>query len=153
MHCIHCGSKIPWQRLQIRPDTKTCVNCTTEERVSGVPVINHKTGNEIQIVKDPEVAEEFLRKSARTGYGTLRGVSSGNTNATKRKVKGLVGTTATIPGKDSFERIGRIALREFELFGMVHCRKYISNSINNRSITKQQGEKILYAINLLHTKG
>jgi hypothetical protein len=39
-------------------------------------VVNHKTGNEIQIVKDPEVAADFLAKSARVGFGTLRGMTS-----------------------------------------------------------------------------
>jgi len=52
------------------------VACSTEERWSGVPVVNHKTGNEIQIVKDPEVAADFLAKSARVGFGTLRGMTS-----------------------------------------------------------------------------
>jgi hypothetical protein len=55
---------------------RVCLGCSKEPRWSGVPIINHKTGNEIQIVKDPEVAAEFMAKSARTGFGTLKGMSS-----------------------------------------------------------------------------
>ena len=56
---------------------RVCTSCSTESRWSGVPVINHKTGNEVQIIKDPEVAAEFLAKSARVGFGALRGMTRG----------------------------------------------------------------------------
>jgi len=73
MNCKICNKEINLKRFNF--GYKTCVDCSTESKFSGVPVINHKTGNEIQIVKDPEVAAEFMAKSARTGYGTLRGMS------------------------------------------------------------------------------
>jgi len=152
MNCKHCGNLIPFKRLEIIPGCRTCVNCTTEEKFSGVPVINHKTGNEVQVVKDPEVAKEFLKKASRTGYGTLRGVSSGNTSGPKRKVKGLVGTTAAVPGRENFDRIGKIAMQEFESFGIVRCTKLVQTAVSNRNITQLQGEKILQLIDLLNSK-
>jgi hypothetical protein len=72
--CKSCGKDLHPQRAQL--GFSVCTSCSTEERWSGVPVVNHKTGNEIQIVKDPEVAADFLAKSARIGFGTLRGMSS-----------------------------------------------------------------------------
>ncbi len=72
--CKSCGQPLHPQRVSL--GYQVCVNCSTEARWSGVPVVNHKTGNEIQIVKDPEVAADFLAKSARVGFGTLRGMSS-----------------------------------------------------------------------------
>lgn len=72
-HCKTCLTEIPEKRWDL--GYRVCTTCSTEARWSGVPVINHKTGNEVQIVKDPEVAAEFLAKSARVGFGTLRGMT------------------------------------------------------------------------------
>lgn len=74
MNCKTCQTSIPTPRYNL--GYRTCVNCSSEHKWSSIPVINHKTGNEIQIIKDPEVAAEFLAKSARQGFGTLRGMST-----------------------------------------------------------------------------
>jgi hypothetical protein len=71
-NCKTCGNSFPERRSEL--GYKTCVNCSTEAKWSGVQVVHHKTGNEIQIVKDPEVAAEFIEKSRRTGFGTMKGV-------------------------------------------------------------------------------
>ncbi len=42
------GVKIPQVRLDL--GYKTCVECSTVEKYSYVPIITHKTGNTIQIV-------------------------------------------------------------------------------------------------------
>jgi len=85
-----CGNKIP--ELRIKKGYKTCINCSTESKWSGVQVVHHKTGNETQIIKDPEVAADFIAKSARSGYGTLKGVTGSQKksitiNTTTRKVE------------------------------------------------------------------
>lgn len=88
MRCKSCLTQVHAGRWQL--GYRTCLECSVEPKWSGVPVINHKTGNEIQIVKDPEVAAEFLAKSARVGFGTLRGVSSSyraRTNSTAVQAK------------------------------------------------------------------
>ena len=74
-----CGNNIP--ELRVKKGYKNCVNCSTESRWSGVQVVHHKTGNETQIIKDPEVAADFLAKSARSGYGTLKGVTGSQRKA------------------------------------------------------------------------
>jgi len=43
-----CTNKIPDGRLRL--GYKTCVNCSTTELYSYIPIIEHKTGNTIQIV-------------------------------------------------------------------------------------------------------
>ena len=78
MNC-KCGNKIP--DLRVKKGYKTCVNCSTESKWSGVQVVHHKTGNETQIIKDPEVAADFIAKSARSGYGTLKGVTGSQKKA------------------------------------------------------------------------
>ena len=47
MYC-RCGTDIP--RLRLDMGYKTCVNCSTTQTYSYVPIIEHKTGNTIQIV-------------------------------------------------------------------------------------------------------
>lgn len=78
MNC-KCGNKIP--ELRVKKGYKTCVTCSTESKWSGVQVVHHKTGNETQIIKDPEVAADFIAKSARSGYGTLKGVTGSQKKA------------------------------------------------------------------------
>jgi hypothetical protein len=82
-----CGCNIP--ELRVKKGYKTCVSCSTESKWSGVQIVHHKTGNETQIIKDPEVAADFIAKSARSGYGTLKGVTGSqrkqkNTTSSKK---------------------------------------------------------------------
>ena len=49
MYCKYKpGVKIPQLRLDL--GYKTCVDCSTTQTYSYVPIIEHKTGNTIQIV-------------------------------------------------------------------------------------------------------
>jgi hypothetical protein len=70
--CKKCGNDMPTKRAQL--GYENCVQCSSEPKWSGVPIIHHKTGNEIQIVKDPRDAAEFMAKSAR-GFGAAHGVA------------------------------------------------------------------------------
>lgn len=72
-YCKSCGDVLHEKRAQMGYDT--CVNCSTEGKWSGVPVINHKTGNEIQVVKDAEVAAEFMALSNRKGFTAFQGLN------------------------------------------------------------------------------
>jgi hypothetical protein len=56
---------------------KHCVNCSTVERVGGIPITNHKTGNTIQIVS-MELANKVNRLAQRQGYGVCKGMKSSN---------------------------------------------------------------------------
>jgi hypothetical protein len=139
MYC-KCSSRIPEIRLSL--GYKTCVQCSTEARWSGVPVINHKTGNEIQIVKDPEVAAEFLAKSARIGFGTLRGMST-----SYRKPTNIISKIKEIPNKpapstivsrkilpNEFENVGTEVMNILETIGSEAAYNHIQVSLQNRRI-------------------
>jgi hypothetical protein len=80
MKSCKCGNAIPLPRLNL--GYTVCVDCSTEVAWSAIHVVHHKTGNEIQVVKDPEVAAEFHAKSQRTGFGALKGI----TGSYKRRV-------------------------------------------------------------------
>lgn len=71
-NCIRCGDNMPLLRLT-KYGYKNCINCSTVQRVGGVPITNHKTGNTIQVV-DKSVADNIIRLSARKGYGVCSGM-------------------------------------------------------------------------------
>jgi hypothetical protein len=72
INCTKCGGKMPELRY-VKYGYRNCVNCSSVERVGGVPITNHKTGNTIQIVPK-EVAENIIRLSQRQGYGVCKGM-------------------------------------------------------------------------------
>ena len=53
-----CNNIIPDGRVNL--GYKTCVNCSTTERYGCAPLINHKTGNSIQIMSQSDAAK-YLR--------------------------------------------------------------------------------------------
>jgi len=68
MKCIKCDNIIPQGRLKL--GYKICVNCSTVERYGCAPVINHKTGNSIQIMSMSD-SIKISKLTRRSGYGTM----------------------------------------------------------------------------------
>jgi len=56
----------------LRLGFKVCVNCSTVERYGCAPLINHKTGNTIQIMSQSDAAR-IAKLTRRRGYGTMLG--------------------------------------------------------------------------------
>ncbi len=74
MKCIKCSEEINPLRIKALPNTKTCVNCSTTDRVGGHTVISGKnTYSEIQIV-DQETAQTLAKMQSRKGFGVATGV-------------------------------------------------------------------------------
>jgi hypothetical protein len=63
-----CKNIIPSVRVQL--GYKTCVNCSTTEKYGCAPLINHKTGNSIQIMSGSDAAR-IAKLTRRKGYGTM----------------------------------------------------------------------------------
>ncbi len=70
MKCNKCNSTIPQGRVNL--GYKVCVNCSTTEQYGCAPLINHKTGNSIQIMSSSDAAQ-IARLTRRRGYGTMLG--------------------------------------------------------------------------------
>ena len=70
--CIKCGDDMPLLRV-VKYGYKSCVNCSSVQKVGGVAIANHKTGNEIQIMPK-EDADRLYRLSQRSGYGVCNGM-------------------------------------------------------------------------------
>jgi hypothetical protein len=63
-----CKNIIPKQRVNL--GYRVCVNCSTTERYGCAPLINHKTGNSIQIMSSRDAAK-IAKLTRRKGYGTM----------------------------------------------------------------------------------
>jgi hypothetical protein len=149
-----CTNSIPEARYRL--GYKTCLSCSTEERWSAVPVINHKTGNEIQIIKDREVAEEFMRKSARVGFGTMRGMTSScKRKAVSTQSKREIAKPAPVVAQkivsvkmlpNRFEEVGSKVMDLIEKDFIDAARSLVASAFESREIwgvhVKQLGEII-----------
>ena len=69
MNC-KCNNIIPQGRVNL--GYNTCVNCSTTEKYGCAPLINHKTGNSIQIMSQSD-AIHIAKLTRRKGYGTMLG--------------------------------------------------------------------------------
>ena len=63
-----CGNDI--HPVRIKYGYNNCVACSTVERYGCAPVINHKTGNSIQIMSRQD-AIHIAKLTRRRGYGTM----------------------------------------------------------------------------------
>ena len=70
MKCNKCENIIPEPRVKL--GYKVCVDCSTTERYGCAPLINHKTGNSIQIMSSSDAAR-MAKLTQRRGYGTMLG--------------------------------------------------------------------------------
>jgi hypothetical protein len=61
--CSTCGVEIPSERLEVLPNTETCVGCSTVKKVIGFQVFDHKTGGSPVLI-DPD-DKETLRQARR----------------------------------------------------------------------------------------
>ena len=65
-----CNKQIPQGRLRL--GFKVCVSCSSVEAYGCAPLINHKTGNSIQIMSSAD-AKKIAKLTRRKGYGTMLG--------------------------------------------------------------------------------
>jgi len=71
MKCIKCTDEIHPKRLEILPETKTCVSCSSTSKWYVRNVISGKTTYcETEVIKDPESARTIAAMDRRTGWGS-----------------------------------------------------------------------------------
>ncbi|RYC71172.1 TraR/DksA family transcriptional regulator [Spirosoma sordidisoli] len=69
MYCVKCGNTIPDARLKALPTARTCVPCSSVQRVAGFPLITGKTEYAaLQLVSQQEAAH-LHKMQARRGMG------------------------------------------------------------------------------------
>ncbi len=72
--CANCGGEMPLLK-RTQYGYKNCVKCSDVQPYGCVHIVNHKTGNEIQILP-AELAEKVNRMAERTGYGVLKSMKN-----------------------------------------------------------------------------
>ena len=63
MYCVNCNGVIPVARLEVLPDTQTCLGCSTAKPVVGVMDWAHKTAPERVMINSAD--KENLRRAKR----------------------------------------------------------------------------------------
>ena len=68
MYCVNCNGVIPVARLEVLPDTQTCVGCSTAKPMVGFMDWAHKTAPELVMINsaDKENLRRAIRISARS---------------------------------------------------------------------------------------
>ena len=151
-----CGSRIPEKRFEL--GYRTCVNCSTESRWTVVPVNYHKTGNTAEVIKDPEVAADFLFQSQRKSFGVLRGMTQSRRrpdgNVPKERVQIVSEPPKSrvreryLPEYD-FEGVGKEAMELAEAKGIEAALDHIKTSLEERRIYKKQADRLIEIVNNL----
>ena len=67
---IKCKCKNNITEGRLRLGFRVCIGCSTVERYGCAPIINHKTGNTIQIMSSEDAAK-VAKLTRRRGYGTM----------------------------------------------------------------------------------
>lgn len=86
--CTQCGQSYPIERMSL--GYHQCIDCSEEPMVDCIPITYHKTGNTIQIIRDPKLAQEIRYLGNRSGWGPINGIRGRRRpqpKPTKRSVK------------------------------------------------------------------
>jgi|TARA_B110000908_G_C10220189_1_gene434919 hypothetical protein len=135
MNCTKCKEDIDSRRLKALPQTKVCVNCSTEEYVSCVDVIYHKTGNTIQIM-DKESADKIKKLSRRSGFGIMAGMKGGSGGGTSSKVLGNV-TVFRIPTEEDYQSVLLRLGEMIDFASREKCLKYVERQYESKLISSK----------------
>lgn len=162
MKSCKCGNTIPQHRLNL--GYTVCVDCSTEVAWSAIHVVHHKTGNEIQVVKDPEVAAEFHAKSQRTGFGALKGITGSykrrvapvNPNPVKPKEEPAAPPPTVVvsrrPMPLDFEGVGRSVMDALEVGGKVQALALVEQAQKEYRLLSRQAVQLREIIDMFSGK-
>lgn len=151
MKCVKCQNKINQKRLEILPETKVCVECSTTEAVSCVDITYHKTGNTIQIM-DKQSADKINKMAKRNGFGIMSGMkgsSGGDSKVTINKDK-PVACTLRMPTEEDYQQaLARLG----EIIDITNdrekCLKFIDSKYNSRLINSKHMFNLKTIVNTL----
>ena len=135
MNCTKCKEDIDSRRLKALPQTKVCVNCSTEEYVSCVDVIYHKTGNTIQIM-DKESADKINKLAKRSGFGIMAGMKGGSGGGTSSKVLGNV-KVFRIPTEEDYQHTLKKLGEMIDFASREKCIKYVNRQYESKLINSK----------------
>lgn len=134
MNCIQCNIEIPEKRIKALPNTKVCVECSSEKAVGAVDIVYHKTGNTIQIM-DKDSADAINKAARRTGFGSLRAMRGGSGGSIGKVELGAKGNIPRMPTRADFEKIGAKMMDMIDWSTRDQILKFLENKVNDRTIS------------------
>ena len=152
-----CGETV--HSVRTAAGYRTCVKCSTESKWGSVQVIYHKTGNTIEIVKDPELAAQVNQMARRSGFGVMKGI----TGVTRKQHSGPQ-TVKPLPPKPVVDReisrrpletdwelVGEEAMRLAEINSIESAVEHIYKAHKERRILQKQADQLIQIIgHVLH---
>ncbi len=139
MNCCKCYKPIPELRLKALPNTKECIECSSEERNMVRAVITGKTTySEIEVIKNKKTKEYLngLIGKGRRGFGSMLHRSSGSDSSPSR-VKIGTGSSRILrmPTKEDFDRIGKQVMFYYDLEMPDKANNILQEALDNEHIT------------------
>lgn len=139
MNC-NCGNNIHPKRVNL--GYKTCTECSTTERYGSVNIINHKTGNTVQVMSK-EQAISINKVGDRKRFGTiLRGGSKSTAYNPKKLSGGSCCSIAYTGTKETYEMVGKEAMLTLDYLGYDDAVKYIQKQVQDCMINNMQASEI-----------
>ena len=163
--CKTCKETYPQKRKDM--GYTVCVKCSTEPGWSCSALTYHKTGNTIQIIKDPEVAHNINAMAQRKSFGVMSGITGRyskyrkESNVPKRKPKyedqtGLIiehrkQSMGVLNGitKD-FNKTGKIAIDILESKGLDKAKEFIRNEYHNLDLSPNDFTRLMAMVKLFN---
>lgn len=152
MRSCTCGLPIPEARAAL--GYQVCIDCSTEERWSALHVIYHKTGNTIEVVKDPELAARATAMSARSGFGVLKGMTGRHKKSTTLSTGPVPSTSSPssppppdrilqrTPPTTEWEAVGTECMSMLEETGLAQALLHMEAALQSRRIWPVEGERL-----------
>tara|TARA_R110000796_G_scaffold123761_2_gene238148 strand:- start:8229 stop:8765 length:537 start_codon:yes stop_codon:yes gene_type:complete len=150
MKCNCCGSKIPNNRFKL--GYKLCIECSDVEKYSSINIINHKTGNTIQIV-DKETAKSVNSKD-RKGFSIPVGMRGGSKNQTynPKNIQNGGASRSYVGSEQGFKNVGKKLMFKYDLLGYNKALEYLARAKADLEVNGLQASKLRSVLNALHGK-
>lgn len=165
--CKTCKKSYPQQRKEL--GYNVCVDCSTEEGWSCSSLTYHKTGNTIQIIKDPEAAYNLNQMASRKSFGVMKGITgqykryvkdsnepkkelkvedkTGQVYSSNRRVKGTINGITV-----DFEKQGTEAMNILESKGLEASISWIKAEYKEQRLSQEDFVKLVQMIKLITDK-
>jgi len=154
--CKKCGNKFPTKRKEM--GYNVCTDCSTEQSWSCSALTYHKTGNTIEVIKDPETAYNINQMASRKNYGVASGVTGNyrkfkNEDGPKKEPKRIdmtghiysnkLASKGTLNGKtQDFEKQGAMLLSILDSEGLESAKNWLKNEYTNLRLSQKDFVKL-----------
>ena len=151
-----CGTDIHPRRIEL--GYSTCVECSTEKKWGVVSITYHKTGNTVEVVKDPEVAAAAYAMSQRTGFGVMKGLTGNHRKTTIAKEP----NTQILPDKPltdkivsrrpiitEWETVGEEAVNIMESSGIEPAMKHLELALEQKRIIRYDMKRLVPILEMM----